>query len=165
MSDIVKNIYRGFLFVMEELGYHLILLGQTVGYYRDIPKRHKILLRQIELYAIGGFSVAIIVGVFTGMLTDPYFKIHGTSAEGLRGEIEEALTAARAGYEKEQAPRRIAAAEIRADIDEAILLRDVAQYREACAALSRAQTRARIAKMRSLFDEAGDMIDVINQLE
>ncbi len=68
MPEIAKNIYRGFLSMTEELGYHLILLWQTIRYYSDITKRFKTLLVQVELYAFGGFPVAMIVGVFTGMV-------------------------------------------------------------------------------------------------
>ncbi len=65
---ILKNTYRRFLDMCVDLGYHLILLGQAVKHYQDIPRRFKSLLQQIELYAFGGFPVAMIVGVFTGMV-------------------------------------------------------------------------------------------------
>jgi hypothetical protein len=116
-----------------------------------------------QMLAEGKFADA--VGVFSGILTDPFFSQNEALTGKLRGEIEGALMVARASYEKEQAPQRIAAAEIRSSIDKAIELRNAGQYREACAALSEAQTQARAAKLRSLFDEAGDRIDEINRKE
>jgi hypothetical protein len=105
------------------------------------------------------------LGVLSGILTDPFFAKNEALTAALRVQVQEAETAVRADYEKEQGSRRIASVEIRSHIDKAVALRNAGQYREACKSLSEAQTRARAARLRSLFEEAGDMIDVINRLE
>ncbi|MCK4908435.1 MAG: ABC transporter permease [Planctomycetes bacterium] len=54
--------------ILETLGMTLTILINMVGQYRLIPKRSKAILHQIEICALGGFPVAIIVGVFSGMV-------------------------------------------------------------------------------------------------
>lgn len=68
MPTAARNIYQRFFFMCEELGCHLVLLWQAIKCYKDIPRRFKNLLQQVELYAFGGFPVAMIVGIFTGMV-------------------------------------------------------------------------------------------------
>lgn len=50
------------------LGYHLILLGRTIGSIKQFPKRARAVLDQIERSAFGGFPVTMIVAIFTGMV-------------------------------------------------------------------------------------------------
>lgn len=50
------------------VGYYLVLLGKTIGVYRTLPKRRWELFNQIETSAFGGFPVAMIVAIFSGMV-------------------------------------------------------------------------------------------------
>ncbi|MFH1227437.1 MAG: ABC transporter permease [Planctomycetota bacterium] len=52
----------------REMGYHLMLFYRTVMSYRFWGKRFGDIMHQIELCTFGGFPVAMIVGIFSGMV-------------------------------------------------------------------------------------------------
>ena len=53
---------------LESLGYNLLLLIQSARQYRSIPNRFRETVNQISICARGGFPVAIIVAIFSGMV-------------------------------------------------------------------------------------------------
>jgi len=50
------------------LGYNLILLAETVRVISHLPRRWAAFIQQIETSAFGGFPVAMIVAIFSGMV-------------------------------------------------------------------------------------------------
>ncbi|MFA5794026.1 MAG: ABC transporter permease [Candidatus Brocadiia bacterium] len=53
---------------VSEIGYHLMLFYQALMSYRFWGKRYKDILHQIEVCTFGGFPVAMIVAIFSGMV-------------------------------------------------------------------------------------------------
>jgi phospholipid/cholesterol/gamma-HCH transport system permease protein len=68
LYDIAGGFYARGELAISGLGYNVLLLIQTIANLRYLPKRMKDLVHQVELSAFGGFPVALIVGVFTGMV-------------------------------------------------------------------------------------------------
>lgn len=68
LIDILKTWYKRGESSIAGLGYHLILLGRVMGSIRQFPKRARAVLDQIERSTFGGFPVAMIVAIFTGMV-------------------------------------------------------------------------------------------------
>jgi len=66
--DIVNAWVKRIESSISDVGYYLILLGRALGVYRTLPKRRWELFNQIETSAFGGFPVAMIVAIFTGMV-------------------------------------------------------------------------------------------------
>jgi len=68
LSDFGNVLYNRVRLIITGLGYNILLLLQTIAQIRYLPKRRKELLLQTENSAFGGLPVAMIVGVFTGMV-------------------------------------------------------------------------------------------------
>ncbi|MBI4713331.1 MAG: ABC transporter permease [Planctomycetes bacterium] len=54
--------------VTQDIGYHLLLLSRAVTARRYFSKRLPDIMHQIEICAFGGFPVAMLVAIFTGMV-------------------------------------------------------------------------------------------------
>lgn len=68
LSDFGNVLYDRITMIITGLGYNILLFLQTVTQLPYLPKRWKELLLQTEKSAFGGLPVAMIVGVFTGMV-------------------------------------------------------------------------------------------------
>jgi phospholipid/cholesterol/gamma-HCH transport system permease protein len=66
------NFFEGvnskIILAMSGLGYNIYILTEVILNLPNLPKRAKELLKQIEISAFGGFPVAMIVAIFTGMV-------------------------------------------------------------------------------------------------